>query len=448
MEISKAQTLVEHLTVMDADLKADLTGLENLALWALRRYSPMVSADPPDGLVIEIMGAAHLHGGEEPMLDGMIESLNGFGVTARIAVADTWGAAHALARYVANPISVATPGESASPLLPLPISALRLSASLVSDLRALGFRHIEDLVAQPRAPLALRFGPDLGRRLDQAFGRSAEPIDPVRLEEIIEVQRVFAEPISAAETIAKYIGKLTVQICDRLESKGLGAKRLDLLLHRTDNKIEAIRVGMARPVRDLKRLTRLLCDKIETVDPGWGIELMRLAATEAEPLNPKQMISSLIEEPDIEVTSFIDTIANRLGSAKIYSMAPVASDVPERAVKKVAPNSVAPGLGWPKHWPRPAMLLPRPSPIETMALLPDHPPVSFTWRGRRHRVHSADGPERVSGEWWKRDAEIGAIRDYFQVMNEAGERFWIFRAGDGEHMETGSQSWFLHGFFQ
>ena len=73
--------------------------------------------------------------------------------------------------------------------------------------------------------------------------------------------------------------------------------------------------------------------------------------------------------------------------------------------------------------------------------------VSFTWRGVRRRVKRADGPERVFGEWWKRDAELAAVRDYFQVEDEAGERYWIYRAGDGEDAATGSQRWFLHGIF-
>src|ERR1700687_426454 len=74
---------------------------------------------------------------------------------------------------------------------------------------------------------------------------------------------------------------------------------------------------------------------------------------------------------------------------------------------------------------RASRLLPRPEPIETVALLPDPPLVTFTWRGVRRRVKRADGPERVFGEWWRRDAELIAVRDYFQVEDEAGERVWI-----------------------
>lgn len=447
MPATKAQAMVVGLVIMDADPAADAAALDRLALWALQRYAPIAAADPPDGLVIDVTGATHLHGGEEALLADMIERLGAAGIVAQAAVVDHWGAAHALARYAARPSITVPPGEGIAAIAPLPIAALRLPRDMVDELRRLGFECVSDLLTKPHAPLALRFGPELGRRLDQAVGRLNEPIDPVRLPDLIEMRRAFAEPIGAAETIARYTGKLVVQLCEALEAKGLGAKRVDLLLHRVDNRLEAIRIATALPVRDVKRLTRLLCDKIETVDPGFGIEIMSLTATLAEPLAPKQVISSLTDAPEADVSDLIDTLTNRVGEQRLYRFAPVASDVPERCVARVAPTAPDTGEGWPNHWPRPSRLLPTPEPIETVALLPDHPPVTFTWRGVRRRVKRADGPERVFGEWWKRDAELIAVRDYFQVEDEAGERFWIYRAGDGEDESTGSQRWFLHGIF-
>jgi len=447
MPAAKAQALVPGLIMRDADPAADAKALDRLALWALQRYAPVAASDPPDGLVIDVTGAAHLHGEEDSMLKDMVNRLASSGLAARAAIAGSWGAAHAFARYGAQATLVITAGDSAKAILGLPIAALRLPKTMVEDLSVLGFTRIGELAAKPRAPLALRFGPELGRRLDQAMGRLSEPIDPVRPPDFNEVRRVFAEPIGAPETLARYTGKLTDKLCEALEAKGLGARRLDLLFHRVDNRIEAIRIGTARPVRDGARLTRLLCDKIATIDPGFGIELMRLAATLAEPLAPKQMVSSLTEEPEADISHLIDTLANRIGEQRLYRCAAVESDMPERSVQKIA--AVAPDTGetWSGLWPRPARLLERPEPIETLAVLPDHPPVSFTWRGIRRRVTCADGPERVFAEWWKHDAELIAVRDYFQVEDEAGERFWIFRAGDGEDAATGSQRWFLHGIF-
>jgi protein ImuB len=447
MNATKAQALVPGLIVSNADPAGDAEALERLALWALRLYAPIVAADPPDGLVIDTTGAAHLHGGEDAMLEAMIARFAASGFTAHVAIADSWSAAYAFARYAVRPIFVVPPGESATAILDLPIAALRLPRDMVESLRVLGFNSIGELADKPRAPLTLRFGPELGRCLDQVMGQISEPIDPIRPPDLIEVRQIFGEPIAAAETIARYTGKLVIQLCEMLEAKGLGAKRLDLLFHRVDNRIEAVRIGTALPVRDVKRLTRLLGDKIETVDPGFGIEIMRLAATLAEPLAPTQIISSLTEEPEADITGLIDTLANRVGDKRLYRFAPVASDVPERSVMRVDPAAPRTGAAWPDQWPRPSRLLPTPEPIETVALLPDQPPVTFTWRGVRHRVKRADGPERVFGEWWKRDAELIAVRDYFQVEDAAGERFWIYRAGDGEDQATGSHRWFLHGIF-
>jgi protein ImuB len=92
-------------------------------------------------------------------------------------------------------------------------------------------------------------------------------------------------------------------------------------------------------------------------------------------------------------------------------------------------------------------LLAPPEHIETVALLPDNPPIQFTWRGQRRRIKRADGPERIHGEWIRSKDELFSVRDYFVVEDEAGERFWLFRAGDGEDLRTGDQRWYLHGLF-
>ncbi|WP_136653094.1 Y-family DNA polymerase [Paracoccus aeridis] len=447
MPVSTAQALVPGLAVESSDPAADAASLERLALWLLQRFSPVVAVDPPDGIVIDSTGTDHLHGGEAAMLEALVGRLVMSGLSARAAVADTWGAAHALARHAASPTCLAAPGSTEAVLAPLPLEALRLSPNISASLRDLGFASIGDLIGQPRAPLTRRFGPELCCRLDQALGALAEPIAPVRPAELIEIRRSFAEPIAARETIARYIGKLVVPLCERLEASGLGARRLDLICHRIDNDRQIVRIGLARPARDPRHLTRLLCEKIETIAPGLGIEIMTLSAILTEPLLPKQAPSSLLEEPAPDLAGLIDTLANRVGAHAIYRFAPVASDVPERSVRRIPALAEETGAGWPGHWPRPSRLLPRSEPIETMALLPDHPPAWFSWRGIRRHVRRADGPERIFGEWWKRDAEMIAVRDYFRVEDDAGERYWIFRAGDGEDSATGSHRWFLHGVF-
>lgn len=444
MPVSKAQALVPDLRVLQADPRGDLAALERLALWLMQRFAPIVAVDPPEGVVIDATGTDHLHGGEAAMLDAILGRLTLSGITATIAMADTWGAAHALARH-AGAVTIAPPGTARDALAPLPLAALRLPPATVAGLADMGFQTVGDLMAVPRAPLTRRFGPEVTRRLDQALGQSGEPIDPLRPADLATARRAFAEPIAAAETIARQIGRLVGDLCAQLESRGLGARRLDLICWRVDSAAQPVRMGLAAPQRDPARLTRLLCDKIPSIDPGFGIEIMTLTATLAEPLAPRQR-ATLLEPEAPDVTGLIDVLANRVGAAAVFRIAPVASEVPERSVARVPPLSVIPDA-WPDHWPRPARLLPRPEPIETMALLPDQPPHWIAWRGSRHRVARADGPERIFGEWWKREAETRAVRDYFRVEDESGRRFWIFRQGDGEDASTGSHRWFLHGIF-
>lgn len=439
--------MVPGLATYDAEPVEDNAALERLALWALKLYAPMVAADPPDGLMIDARGAAHLKGGEPAMLADMVRRLGQVGVRAQAAIAGSYGAAHALARHCARPTLAVDGNATGTAIADLPITALRLTPDLVAGLKRMGFDRIGELEAQPRAPLTLRFGPELGRRLDQAAGRLVEPIMPVEAPELIQVSRGFAEPISAPETMARYTGLLVIDLCEALEARAVGVRILDLVFHRVDNRIEAIRAGTARPVRDAKRLTRLLVDRLERIDPGFGVERMTLSAPVTEPLDYRPAMTSLAEVPEPDVSALIDTLANRVGAEKLYRLAAVESEVPERSVRKVEPLA-GPTLGrWPVHWPRPTRLLDRPEPIETMALLPDNPPVHFTWRGVRRRVKRADGPERIYGEWGRRDAEMSAVRDYFQVEDDSGKQFWLFRAGDGEDPSTGSQAWFLHGVF-
>ncbi|MCQ4633959.1 DNA polymerase Y family protein [Shinella sp. CPCC 100929] len=445
MAASKAQAMIADLLMVDAAPSEDAAALERLALWALRQYSPVVAVDGADGLVIDTEGADHLRGGEALLVSGLVNMLRGRGLTARAAVADTWGAAHALARLLAAETTVVPAGDVTKAVIDLPIVALRLPAEIVQGLRVLGIDTVGQLSAMPRAPLTLRFGSEPARRLDQMFGRIAEPIEPIRTPELVEVAKNFAEPIGAPETIAKYVRRLVGQLSARLAEDGLGARRCDLFIHRVDNTRQHLRAGLAKPVRDPARLSKLLCDRIETIDPGFGIEKLVLVAVFAEPLEERQVASSLIEEEIADITPLVDILGNR--GHRLFRVAPVASDVPERSIRRIAATAPDIGEAWAVKWPRPTRLFANPERIEVIALLPDQPPAIFTWRGKRRKVVRADGPERIFGEWWRRPREFQAVRDYFVVEDELGGRYWVYRAGDGIDPETGSHLWFVHGVF-
>ncbi len=450
MPLAHAQAMLPGLAVLDATPGEDARALERLAAWCLR-LSPMTAADPPDGVWIDVTGCAHLHGGERALLDGLVGQLARQGLQGRAAVADTPGAAHALARFADAPVVVAGPGGMADALAPLPVAALRLEQGVADGLCRLGLERVGQLAAAPRGPLARRFGAGALRRLDQALGRVAEPIEPVLPPGIVAVRRALVEPIATAEAFAVVIAVLVAEACVQLERRGEGARRLDLVLERVDASVQVVSAGTARPVRDARHLARLLEQRIGDIDPGPGVEAMRLVLPLVEALGACQGESGLGRDAaasEAALAALVDRLGNRLGPGRVYRLVPVQSDVPERS-QCAAPvfGAQAAAMPWASDWPRPVRLLRRPEPVEALAMLPDRPPRAFTWRRVRHLVAHADGPERIAGEWWRRDGEVAALRDYWIVETREGRRFWLYRQGDGCDPATGSLSWFLHGFF-
>jgi protein ImuB len=453
MTVTRARSLAPELEVAEADPEGDRAGLVRLALWASRRYSPFATPDPPDGVWIDITGCAGLFGSERALLRDLHRRIAGTGCAVQIAVADTAGAAHAVARHVpaGRPVII-EPGDQRKAITLLPVAALRLDPDIVDGLRRLGFERIEQLIDAPRAPLARRFGRALHRRLDQALGYIPEAIEPVFAPQAPLCRRSLLEPIATAEAFAQVIGDLAADLTGQLVRQGTGARRLDLFFQRVDGEVQAVRVGMATPTRDPGHLAKLLRQRIEGVDPGLGVEAMTLVAPLVEPLAPSQaegLATGGARGPDL--AALIDALANRFGQRRLYRLAPVPGTMPERTVATVPPLDKPTGAAWDADLPRPSRLIEPPEPIDVTAMLPDHPPAMFVWRGKRRRVVQADGPERLHGEWWREGGHEArqpyAVRDYFQVEVEGGGRYWLFRLGDGERPATGPMRWFIHGAF-
>jgi protein ImuB len=463
MAVSQARALVPGLDIRDDDPAADSDVLNRLALFAARRWTPRAAVSPPDGLFLDLSGVAHLFGGEERMCRRIIAFCARAGFAARIAVAGTPGAAHALARF--GPGTICPVNGEPESLASLPLAALRVEEPVLAAARRLGLETVGDLLPLPRGPLQRRFGKTLLARLDQALGRSGEAIEPVVPEETPSAILRFAEPIATAEAIAEALGHLMTGLIETLRKQGLAARTLDLLCDRVDGRVERIAIGTARATRDGAHLLRLLAMKIEKIEPGFGLDSIRLVAGRVEPLAPEQpslrgaqrrsnpeaqapeagLLRSARNDEETDLAMLVDRLAGRLGPRRLYRATAVESDVPERSVARTGPLDSA--LPWPK-WPRPVRLLSPPERVENVvALLPDLPPRRFTWRGRAYRVARADGPERIHGEWWKRTAEAEGVRDYFQVEDEKGARFWLYRRGDGVDQRTGDLSWYLHGIF-
>ncbi|WP_232089579.1 DNA polymerase Y family protein [Sphingomonas sp. HMP6] len=463
MAATQARALVPELDLRPADPQRDRAALRDLALRAARRWCPIVALSGEDGLFLDISGTAHLFGGEARMARGIVRLLARAGFTARLAVADTPGAAWALARYAPQ---ICEPAAHFDAIAPLPTAALRLEERAIDLLKRLGVDTVGQLAALPRAPLARRFGGALIARLDQATGRLPEPLDPIIPPEAIVVAQRFAEPIATADAIEHWLRDLMPRLVTALAQAGQGARAIELVADRIDGVPQRLRIGLARPTRDATHLLRLTLRRIEEIAPGYGIDALTLHVRRADPLGA-QAFTETLEDRAPDLAPLIDTLANRIGPDHLWRTTPHESDVPERSVLAVAPLDPparaitklkaddvrqldrSPDVHpWHPRWPRPVRLLRRPELLDNvLAELPDQPPRRFTWRGTTHRVVRADGPERITGEWWKRATERHSVRDYFRVEDDVGERFWLFRRGDGERSESGDLAWFMHGSF-
>ncbi|MGQ9371189.1 Y-family DNA polymerase [Azospirillum sp. ST 5-10] len=447
--LADARALEPGLAVFDADPEGDARRLDRLADWALR-YTPWTRPDGGDGLLLDVTGCAHLLGGESPLLRDLTDRLAAAGFESRAAIADTAAAAWAVARFAGSPRRAVPPGGQRAVLDPLPVAALRLPPAAAEGLAAVGLRRIGDLHPVPRATLAARFGPEVGRRLDQALGRLDEPLSPHRPVPRHAARLAFAEPIATPEAIAAAVRRLLERLCAGLERTQEGARRLELAAYRIDRRlddpVQGVAIGTGRPRRDPAGLLRLFAERLERIAPGPGIEAMTLAADETGPLGAAQVGFDGGFGGDGDAAplgELVDRLGNRLGPASVLRLVPRQSWLPERTVAGApALEAAADAASWPADRVRPVRLLAPPEAVEAIAPIPDDPPVLFRWRGAVHRVRRADGPERIEAEWWRTEGEP---RDYYRVEDTDGRRFWLFR--QGLYRPGVKAAWFLHGFF-
>jgi protein ImuB len=454
MALADARAMYPSIAVVDADVRADADLLEAIADWC-DRYTPLIGLVPPDGLVLDITGCAHLFGGEVALLRDMVRRLDRGGYAARVAIADTVGCAWATAHH--GSASIVPLREMREALLLLPPAALRLEPGIAEALAQAGLKRIADLIDLPRAALAARFGVALVRRLDQALGREDEPITPRLPPPTYVVEQPFAEPIALERDVLGTLHRLAGKLGRVLEQHGDGARVLQAALFRTDGKVYRLRLGTSAPIRDADAVARLFADRLaaigEACDPGFGFDLVRLSALVTEQRAETQ---ASIEGSDgaAELAHLIDRLGARFGLDRVTMPAMHDTHIPEDAVTAVPAHAAmshtavaAPAIAQDSCAPvRPIRLFARPEPVEAIAEVPDGPPVRFRWRHVLYEIAVAEGPERIAMEWW-RDADGHTLtRDYFRAETRAGTRVWLFREGLYAR-ETQQPRWFVHGLF-
>ncbi|MDF2141490.1 DNA polymerase Y family protein [Paenirhodobacter sp. CAU 1674] len=432
MPFSDARAFCPDLVSRPADPRADARLLAVLRRWATR-YCPWVGVEGVDGLVLDITGAAHLMGGEAGMLVDMRQRMGRAGIGLRLGLADTRGAAWALARHGEG---VAAPGAPLDALGPLPVAALRLAPEAAVALQRLGLATIGALAEAPRAPLARRFGPGLMRRLDQALGDQPEPVAPAPEPPHYATRLTLPEPIGRVEDVMAGLSRLLPPLCEKLAQHEAGARAFRLTLRRVDQESREVELRLARPMRDPARIGPLFARGVAEVDAGYGIDQLRLQALGVEAL-PARQVTQMTERPADRLDDLITRIGTRIGLENVQRFLPADSHIPERAFL-IAPAAFSRPEG-PWHSPRPRPL--RLFPPEPIAATGPHPPARFRWRRMGFTTGRATGPERLAPEWWLQDESWRrGLRDYWQVETAGGRRLWMFHTPQ-------DPGWFVQGEF-
>lgn len=444
--LADARARVPELAVFDHDPAADLRLLAWLAD-GCERYTPACMIDPPQGLLLDISGCAHLFGDESEMARDLKIRLRRHGITSRIALGTTPDSARAKARYAKAAI-----GE-------LPVEALDGGDKVHQALRRAGLKSISDLAARPRKPLAARFGKAVVVKLARLLEEEDPRITPRRSLPAIHVVQNFAEPVSRINDVLATIERLAGEAAERLRERAQGGRRFEVSLFRSDGHVGRLTVDTGGPTRDAALLTRLIRERIDALsdplDPGFGYDLIRLSVPLAETLGNVQTGLEQKVDTVAEAAALIDRLSVRLGPDRVRHFHAFDSHVPERAALEQPAQSGPPIDSWPQAdggepAMRPFRLFEAPQPVEVMAAIPDGPPRQFRWRRNLYQIVRYEGPERLSAEWWRRKSghepgKGGLTRDYYRVEDSEGRRFWLFR--HGLYSESTNPVWYLHGLF-
>jgi protein ImuB len=452
--LAEARAMYPKIDVVEEDEAADRVLLEAIADWC-DRYTPLLALDGQDGLFLDISGCAHLFGGEDALLKDVLDRLLQMGFDARGAVSSSPGLSWAACRFGQG--GVIAEDKTQDVLAPLPVDALRVDETTISSLHKLGLKRVTDLLRLPRAPLARRFGAYLLLRLDQALGANEEAISPRRPVAALSVERRLAEPVEDEEHILQLIDQIAASLTSGLERRGAGGRVFELVLFRVDGRVFRIRAGASQPLRDPKRISGLFSERLGAVhddlDAGYGFELLRLNVLQHDGFKVSQEDFTGQHQSTISLADFVDRVSARLGADCLQVAELRQSHIPERAevfMPAIAfwavRQKVDEIFAFLPKTSRPLRLFRYPEPMEAFAAtVPDGPPQRFRWRRIVHEVIRAEGPERISPEWWLDEKDMEE-RDYFRLESEAGRRFWVFRKG---HYNRGNPApaWRVHGIF-
>lgn len=444
----RQQTESPHYVPHDAH--CDRETLTKLAEWC-ERFSPTVGldqTDEPDCLLMDISGLTKLFGGEEAMACTVVKAFRKRGFEVRIAVADTIGAARAVARFVIGhdhrPYKIVPSGDKKT-LDTVPVAALRLPTRTMGQLKRLGIDTIGQLRQLPRSSLAARFKEDLIEGLDRIVGGGQEVIVSHKRAAELAARWSFEHVTTHRGAIGYVFEQLLHQLSRRLIEQGQGVLQLECRLVCKSHQPLVINVGLFQPSVNPQHLLGLIEMQLERLILPDAVEEIHVIAVSTAPREQRQsdLFASGSRDDQSKLALLVERLSSRLGRDRVARAQLQAEPQVELAYRRVPLTGEQTPTG--PHGPasilgpmlRPLRIFDPPEPVGVIGIALDGPPAMFRYRRKQYRVARHFGPERIETGWWRGPS---SRRDYYRVETEAGNRMWLFR-------KLQDKKWFLHGEF-
>ncbi len=470
LPLARAMAPGAHVEAFDP--VRDCRALYRLAVWCLR-FSPLVALDSElfnartagllsgvsplhYGITLDMTGTRRLHGDTRAFASSFRALMSS---SARIAVAPTLGAAWALSRYGAPDVPSVVSSRDSIPqaISLLPVQALRVDHKCAAALSEVGISLIGQLLNLPRRSLSQRFGKFLLYRLEQALGAVEERLHTIATPRSYRMRRTFEPPLSSRKSVTIAIHHLFAALLSQLRASSKRSKLFLLTIHDSSGQTATKEFPLAAATDDISHLSEIIEPIVEGMSFFGEVHDVTLRAAQVEDAAAEQR--SLSPSRDTAAASrsraeLMNAFAVRLGKARVSRAALTRSYIPEQSFAHAPAFGAGAGPNDSLHEPiapyslreRPSLLFAKPEPVTTIAMLPDKPPSFLLWRGKKLKIISGIGPERIAPEWWSAPSAHGSQgaglqlreRDYFKVQDDSGRWLWVYR-------DQGTLEWFLHG---
>ena len=498
--VQKANVEKSDFYIFEHDPKSDLEALESLAD-SLESFSPTVGLKTvdqanykqgrrPNSILLEVTGLAHLFGDEHQLARQVLLHCDSQGYLPRIAIADTVGAAWAMARYVAGqyfaqhqqPL-VLTAGDQET-LQQLPVESLCLEPAIINTLYQLGVETVRQLQQLPRNDLAMRFGNSIHRRIDQMTGEIDEPVIARRKPAKFIAEQLLEYPTHHRKTIEVIIGRLVGRLCEQMRAKQRGALEWAIkLVCQVGSPLE-FRVNLFQPTALTNQVMPLVEMQLEQILLPHMRKFRRHTTIQVQEITVSVTSDALLaqqqrqlfdENPRLDRQSLahlINRLANRLGTQNVvyptlqagaqpeysFRLRPLVDPNRKQRRRKTKPPKQSHTLARPLRLFCPPLRLKKievnhpvstndssrhsehQQPRRLAAMTTIAPPALFrieSSNARSQKIIASSGPERIETGWWR---SLTVCRDYWRIETETHQHYWVFR-------DLRSNQWYLHGEF-